>query len=79
MSSSHLFLLLSPPGCAETVGSTLGFPFRNDLQEDFPKIGEVGGAPTPLGFRTLKQWRSQDFPKGEVNFHGGPKVTPTKN
>ena len=38
MSSSHLFLLLSPPGCAETVGSALEFPFRNDSQEDFPQI-----------------------------------------
>ena len=26
-----------------------------------------------------KQWRSQDFLKGEANFQGGPKVTPTKN
>ena len=24
------------------------------------------------------QWRSQDFPKGEANFHGDPKVTSAK-
>ena len=33
---------------------------------------------TVEGMGGYLQWRSQDFPKGVANFHGGPKVTPTK-
>ena len=48
---------------------------------NFDSTAGAGGftAAAPAVNMLEEALRSQDFPKGVVNFHGGPKVTPTKN
>ena len=46
--------------------------FRNSARETDPKRACSPKVRAPY---RVRQWRSQDFLKGEANFHGGPKVT----